>query len=93
MSECRICGNVLRDGEDATEVGGALVHHDCAASPGGPRRRPTSIFAAAGTRGQMGLGDVQRDDPWIRGVEAGEAQRPSLLRRWLTQRKGTKQHR
>ncbi len=61
MAACRICGNELRDGEDVIDVAGDAIHPDCARAPKKPVRRKLSMWASMGSRGQMAMGDVQRD--------------------------------
>ena len=61
MSTCRICGNELRESEDTVLVGEDAVHPDCAGAPKKPGRKKIGMWASMGTRGQMALGDVQRE--------------------------------
>ena len=60
MSECHLCANELRVGESVIEVGGALVHHDCAGAHVQAPHRRLGLWAAMGSAGQMAIGDVQR---------------------------------
>jgi hypothetical protein len=62
MSECRLCGNELREGESVIEVAGSMVHHDCADAHVDPQHRKIGLWAAMGSPGQMAIGDVQRDE-------------------------------
>ena len=62
MSECRLCGNELRGGESVIEVGGSLVHHDCAGAHVQAPHRKIGLWAAMGSAGQMAIGDVQRGE-------------------------------
>jgi hypothetical protein len=63
MATCSICGDELREGDAAVEIGGVAVHDACAlAQPEADRRRP-GRWAALGANGQLGLTDVQRETP------------------------------
>ena len=62
MTECRICGNVIRDDEDVVDVGGTAIHDQCAGAHDRRPRHKMGLWAAMGTPGQMALGDVQRAD-------------------------------
>ena len=61
MSTCRICGNEVREGEDVVRVGEDAVHPDCAGAPKKRRGRKIGMWASLGSRGQMAMGDVQRE--------------------------------
>ncbi|HEY7626979.1 MAG TPA: hypothetical protein VH761_07920 [Ilumatobacteraceae bacterium] len=62
MTECRICGNEIRDGEDVIEVNDALVHHDCAGPHELEHGRHIEGWSKLGATNQMTMGDVQRGD-------------------------------
>jgi hypothetical protein len=60
---CQICGIECRADDDAIVVNGHRLHAACAEAPVPPRRRKVGAWAAMGSRGQMAMGDVQRDTP------------------------------
>jgi hypothetical protein len=62
MAECRLCGLELREGEDVVEVGGHLVHPDCAGTHAEAEKHHLGTWASMGQMQQMALGDVQRSD-------------------------------
>jgi hypothetical protein len=62
MTECRICGNVIRDDEDVVDVGGTVVHDQCAGAHDQRPRQKMGLWAAMGAQGQMAMGDVQRGE-------------------------------
>ncbi len=53
----------LRDDDDTIVVDGHRLHVACAEAPARPKRRKIGAWAAMGSRGQMAMGDVQRDTP------------------------------
>jgi hypothetical protein len=61
MSVCRICGNEVREGEDVVDVAGDGVHPDCAGAPKKEGRRRLGMWVSMGSRGQMAMGEVQRE--------------------------------
>jgi len=61
MSECRICGRELREGEDAIDAGGDRVHVDCVYAPVTAKRQKRSVFEGWGVLNQMALGEDQRE--------------------------------
>jgi len=61
MSVCRICGNEVREGEDVVDVAGDAVHPDCAGAPKKEGRRRLGMWVSMGSRGQMAMGEVQRE--------------------------------
>lgn len=61
MSDCRICGNELREGEDTLEVDGHQVHVDCASAHFHAEPPHKNTFASFGVPQQMALGDVQHE--------------------------------
>jgi hypothetical protein len=61
MAECRICGTAIREGDDVVKAQGVDVHAGCVEPPKPPRRRRLGRWAGFGSRGQMAIGDVQRD--------------------------------
>ncbi len=63
MSTCRVCGIEVRDSDDAVEVDGHHLHVGCAGPHKEPESRKVGMWAAMGSRGQMAMGDVQRDTP------------------------------
>ena len=62
MSECRICGNEFREGEDVVDLGHEVVHHDCADPPHGDEQRKVEQWGKLGSTNQLGIGDVQRGE-------------------------------
>jgi hypothetical protein len=63
MSTCRVCGIEFRNGDDTVTVNGEQLHVDCAGPHKEPKQRKLGMWAAMGSRGQMDMGDVQRDMP------------------------------
>jgi hypothetical protein len=63
MSACRVCGIELRSGDDTVTANGEQLHVDCAEPHKEPKKRKVGPWAAMGSRGQMGMGDVQRYTP------------------------------
>ena len=63
MAACRICGDEVREGEDVVLIDDEAVHTGCAEAPTERKLRRASAWAAFGSRGQMAMGDVQRDNP------------------------------
>lgn len=63
MTTCRICGNEMREGDDLIVVDDHALHTDCAEAPKSSKRRQVGRWAAMGSRGQMAMGEVQRDTP------------------------------
>lgn len=61
-TNCRICGNELREGDDVVQIGGTFAHHDCAEAPNNAPVRKILKWAVMGTRNQLGMGDVQRGE-------------------------------
>jgi hypothetical protein len=61
MTTCRICGIEIRDGDDAVTVDDHTVHSACADAPKSAERRQVGSWTAYGSRGQMAIGDVQRN--------------------------------
>jgi hypothetical protein len=60
MTTCRICGDEVREGEDVVLIDDESVHAGCVEAP---TARRVGAWAAFGSRGQMAMGDVQRDNP------------------------------
>ena len=60
---CRICGGLIRDGEDVVAVDTEMLHVGCVDAPSGPQRRHIGGWAAFGSRGQMAMGVTQREPP------------------------------
>jgi hypothetical protein len=60
-SECRICGNAIRDGEDVIVVDGDRLHHECVDAPITTKRRKTGMWASMGRPNQTTMGEVQRE--------------------------------
>jgi DNA-binding IclR family transcriptional regulator len=58
---CPACGLVLRDGDDVISVNDRHFHVDCVAAPVAAARRRIGGWSAMGSRGQMAMGDTQRD--------------------------------
>jgi hypothetical protein len=56
-----VCGIELRSGDDTVTVDGEQTHVDCAEPHKEPKKRKLGLWAAMGSGGQMGMGDVQRD--------------------------------
>lgn len=63
MATCRICGDEVREGDDLVLVDDVAVHRGCVEAPATRMPRRTGAWAAFGSRGQMAMGDVQRDNP------------------------------
>ena len=64
MSEsCRVCGSMIRAGDDRVITDGRALHASCVEAPKKSKRRRIGWWAAMGSRGQMALGDVQRPQP------------------------------
>jgi hypothetical protein len=63
VDECRVCGIRFRDTDDVVTVDGHRLHVDCALPHVEPKRRRPGLWAAMGSRGQMAIGDVQRETP------------------------------
>ena len=62
-TSCRMCGVNFRDGDDVVEVDGRTLRVDCAGPLNAEKRRQIGMWAAMGSRGQMGMGAVKRDTP------------------------------
>lgn len=60
---CPICGIECRTSDDIVVAGDHRMHAACAEAPAAPKRRKVGAWAAMGTRGQMAMGDVQRETP------------------------------
>ena len=60
---CTACGLAVRNGDDLVIVGTRRFHNDCVIAPVAHARRRIGAWAAMGSRGQMAMGDVQRDPP------------------------------
>lgn len=60
MDGCRVCGIGFHE-EDVTVVAGRRLHAGCAEASAELKRRKIGMWAAVGSRGQMAMGDVQRD--------------------------------
>lgn len=63
MSTCRACGIEVGERDDAVTVGDATLHASCVEARKGPKRRRIGAWAAMGSRGQMAMGEVQKDMP------------------------------
>ena len=63
MTTCRICGDEVREGEDVVLIDDEAIHAGCVEAPTGPKPRRVGAWAAFGSRGQMAMGDVLRDNP------------------------------
>ena len=63
MAVCRVCGGRVGKDTDAVVVGGQALHAGCVESHKEPKQRRIGMWAAMGSRGQMAMGDVQRDTP------------------------------
>jgi hypothetical protein len=63
MAVCRVCGGRVGKDTDAVLVGGQALHAGCVESHKEPKKRRIGMWAAMGSRGQMAMGDVQRDTP------------------------------
>ncbi|MEI8239152.1 MAG: hypothetical protein WCI22_06985 [Actinomycetota bacterium] len=63
MEICQVCGIECRHDDDTIVVGDQRVHAGCVEAPATPKRRQVGAWAAMGSRGQMAMGDVQRDTP------------------------------
>ena len=63
MDTCRVCGASLRDEDDVVVLDEHKLHAACVESHKEPKRRRVGAWAAMGSRGQMAMGDVQRDTP------------------------------
>lgn len=63
MDTCRVCGAALRDDDDIVVLDEHKVHAACVEAHKEPKRRRVGAWAALGSRGQMAMGDVQRDTP------------------------------
>ncbi len=63
MATCRICRDEVREGEDVVLIDDEAVHTGCVEAPTGRKPRRVGAWAAFGSRGQMAMGDVQRDNP------------------------------
>ena len=63
VTACPACGIEFRDGDDIVVVDDQSLHPDCAAPHKSDPRRQVGKWAAMGARGQMAMGDVQRDTP------------------------------
>jgi hypothetical protein len=61
MSECRICGTEIRDGDDVVKSHGMEAHVGCVEAPKSAQQRRLGRWAVFGSRGQMAIGDVQRE--------------------------------
>ncbi|CAB4364511.1 unannotated protein [freshwater metagenome] len=62
MTECRICGIEVREGDDAIEADGHVLHAGCADAHVDSPRRHIGSWAQMGARGQMSMGAVQRGE-------------------------------
>ena len=63
VTTCRICGDLIRDGEDTVKVADDSLHVSCVDAPNVPKRRSVGAWAAFGSKGQMAMGVTQRDTP------------------------------
>ncbi len=63
MSACRICGIGFRSGDDTVTINDEPLHADCVEPHKESKKRRVGTWAVMGTRGQMSMGDVQRDAP------------------------------
>jgi hypothetical protein len=61
-TNCRGCGNELREGDDVVEIGGTYAHHDCVAAHNDTPARKILQWAGMGARNQLCMGDVQRGE-------------------------------
>ena len=62
-SVCPICGIECRADDDTVVAGDHRMHAACTEAPASPKRRKVGAWAAMGARGQMAMGDVQRETP------------------------------
>ena len=62
MTECRICGTEVREGDDVVEADGHGLHAGCADAHAEAPRRRIGSWAEMGARGQMAMGAVQRGE-------------------------------
>ena len=60
---CPICGIECRADDDTVVEGDHRMHAACVEAPTAPKRRKVGAWAAMGARGQMAMGDVQRETP------------------------------
>ena len=63
MSICRACGIEIGKRDDFVVVADARMHVGCVEVSKEPKKRQIGMWAAMGSRGQMAMGDVQRDTP------------------------------
>ncbi len=63
MSSCRACGIEVGERDDVVTIGDATLHAACVEPHKGPKRRRVGAWAAMGSRGQMAMGEVQKDMP------------------------------
>jgi len=63
MTTCRMCGVDFRDADEVVIVDDRTFHLDCVGPLKSEKRRQVGLWAAMGSRGQMAMGDVQRDTP------------------------------
>jgi len=63
MTACRLCGLDIREQDDVVVNGDARWHAACVEAPTRTKRRRIGGWAAFGSKGQMAMGDPQRQTP------------------------------